>query len=324
MNINQNHHLILSIFLTITLLLILLDKYMLKTCTSDKSVLLKRILRKKPRTDKKDSIFHKSKTLQEKCQLYNLEKHTNPTGIIKTYDGGLISNTSYITDIANIFPSSLIKYDFNNGILYCLSAKTGATNWNLLASVIRRNLTFSQFQYNYAHDFVYHDMMTLDVVNKISNMNKNNKFQGNLTNLSDKRYLDVRKMLDYYHFKTGRDENNVLLKLLFFPPGKGIDVVEDSQTEENNKIRQNDYTGNIKTSIILARNPFTRLYSSWSHRLSDINPLHESIFKDRIEVIKTYHTRESDKEPSLPGMLVTFTGFLRFVVTQHRRPRVPS
>lgn len=105
-------------------------------------------------------IFTRGQNLQKLCQKYQAQ----------IYPKSKSKNFNHTRDILNLsrqIPSELIKYDINNQFLFCFPSKTGATNWNLMASSIRRNLTFEQFKYNYEHDFVYHDMLSLDGVRQI-------------------------------------------------------------------------------------------------------------------------------------------------------------
>ena len=75
---------------------------------------------------------------------------------------------------------------------------------------------------------------------------------------------------------------------------------------------QEGSTTKINNGILLTRHPFTRLYSSWGHRLSNINPSHRMVFRRQIMTMKNKYQRPSDY-PAPNHVFVTFSSFLRFV-----------
>lgn len=64
--------------------------------------------------------------------------------------------------------------------------------------------------------------------------------------------------------------------------------------------------------LLVARHPLLRLYSAWSHRLSDSEKYHARFFSKQIKYIKQYLVQESDGKPP-KGVFVPFPAFLRFV-----------
>ena len=76
----------------------------------------------------------------------------------------------------------------------------------------------------------------------------------------------------------------------------------------------------IKSAILLSRHPLTRLYSSWGHRFSDVNPSHRIVFRPQIMKIKQKY-QEIDDYPQPKGIFVTFSSFLRFLISDEAHDR---
>lgn len=70
----------------------------------------------------------------------------------------------------------------------------------------------------------------------------------------------------------------------------------------------------INHGLLLTRHPLTRLYSSWGHRLSDIQTDHRVVFRQQIIKMNKFYKRDEDY-PAPTGIFVTFSSFLRFVLS---------
>ena len=68
----------------------------------------------------------------------------------------------------------------------------------------------------------------------------------------------------------------------------------------------------IKYGVLLTRHPLTRLYSCWSHRLSNSEKIHWYYFQGIVEHIRKHYSEDTDVIPP-NGIFVSFTSFLRFV-----------
>ena len=64
--------------------------------------------------------------------------------------------------------------------------------------------------------------------------------------------------------------------------------------------------------VLLTRHPLTRLYSTWSHRLSNSEPAHEKMFKKQIGYIKNHYYNKTFNEHLPRGIFVPLAAFLRF------------
>ena len=110
-----------------------------------------------PLSIKKSSIFKNYQSLKENCQIHGY--------FIKNHIDYSQPKTSYgyqqIATLSKKLPSKLLKVDLARKVLYCLSSKTGATEWSRLASAIKRNITFEDLLKNYDHDLVHEDQPTL-------------------------------------------------------------------------------------------------------------------------------------------------------------------
>ena len=110
---------------------------------------------KDPLTFKHNSVFENYQNLKQNCKIYNyFSKHNLSKPPKSTY-------LKKISNLSRKLPSKLLKIDLARKILFCLSSKTGATNWSRLSSAIKRNITFDDLLQNYDHDMVYEDQPTL-------------------------------------------------------------------------------------------------------------------------------------------------------------------
>ena len=97
-------------------------------------------------------------------------------------------------NITHFLTSKGMNYDSRNNIFYCLNAKTGITNWKMLASAIYRNITIEQMGRiieTGGNDFnIYADLPTLKMVTEKSPEIKNGCFILNLRHLTIFRTSD--------------------------------------------------------------------------------------------------------------------------------------
>ena len=197
------------------------------------------------------SIFEKAKNLKERCEILKLNHQLNSIKPLKSPE------SNYLKDISTTFPTNKIKYDLNTNILYCLSAKTGTTNWSKLGAILRRNTTFENYKKEFLKkngDFVYSDLPNLEVFGNLARLGDHEKVDG--SGFTTKYKLnEAFKLLNKYHYDSIGIEADHILEKLFF--------------KENNSILKFAELApyKLKESIILGRHPFTRLYSSWSHRM---------------------------------------------------------
>ena len=97
---------------------------------------LRFLSREDPLVKHRQSIFHNKEDLQRNCHAFNYYgRHPGSKGqLLRPLQ------SKSIPDIARHFPSKLIKLDLAHAIMYCLPAKTGATNWNRLGSTLKMAL----------------------------------------------------------------------------------------------------------------------------------------------------------------------------------------
>ena len=212
----------------------------------------------------KSDIFGSADSLRKNCQKYkpisNLPK----------------LNTTNLKDLSLTYRTNMIRADINNQILYCLPAKTGATNWGILTAAIKRNVSINEI-----YDLV---------------PNINNNIYTELTSLSllKTKLFDEIPLTDekglYQFFKTENYPNSRFLA--FYANFKGE-------------------LPRIKHGMLLARHPLLRLYSTWSHRFSDANPHHYQFFLSHINYIKKHFGNSSFPDPP-KGIFVKLDSFLRY------------